>query len=117
MAKMSAPSRERQIMAVSYLLGVGQKNACGLNFYPKRRRFVDAHFGCHASFHFDRHYGLDRVRDARARHWRGQIRKMESAQSARARTRSNGSGASGKNAQPDASGAGNGSAPGIDATI
>src|SRR5207249_2139097 len=71
----------------------------------------------YASCHCNRHYGLDHLRASRARHRLGQIREMESAQPARARPCSNGSGTPGKNAQPDESAAGNGSAAGIDAAI
>jgi hypothetical protein len=48
-------------------------------------------FACYASRHHDRHYRLGCLRAARARHRRGQIREMESAQPVRARTRSDGS--------------------------
>src|SRR5437016_4916621 len=92
-----------------------------LTSLPKKKdyflRISTAAFGFYASRHRDRHHGVDLVRAARARHWLGQIREMESAQPARARTRSNGSGTSRKNAQPDESGAGNGSAPGVDAAV
>jgi hypothetical protein len=92
-----------------------------LTSLPKKKdyflRISTAAFGFYAPGHFDRHHGMDLVRAARARHWLGQIREMESAEPASAGTRSNGSGTSRKNAQPDESGAGNGSAPGIDAAV
>jgi hypothetical protein len=81
------------------------------------RKFCLTLLDAYASGHVDGHYGLDRVGAARPWHWLGQILEMESAQSARARTRGNGSRSTGKNAQQDEPGTGNGSAAGIDAAI
>src|SRR5262249_29908308 len=90
--KISAPSRERQITPAF------SKSA---EFCNTTLCFVSCPYyfsPLYASGHRDRHYGLDPFRAARARHWLGQIREMESAQPARAPTGSDGSGASRKNA-------------------